>query len=136
MGGQGALRLAFKRPDTFPIVAAISPAIDFQLRYDAEGYDTLREMYADAEDARQDTATLHVHPLNWPRNIFFACDPTDWPWIESAQRLQMKLAALGIPHEADLETTAGGHGFAYYDRLADRALDFILSRLDQERRRL
>src|SRR5262245_14917766 len=26
MGGQGALRLAFKHPDVFPVVAAISPA--------------------------------------------------------------------------------------------------------------
>ena len=34
MGGQGALRLAFRQPNTFPIAAAISPAIDFQWRYD------------------------------------------------------------------------------------------------------
>ena len=25
----------------------------------------------------------------------------------------MKLAALGIPHECDLETSGGGHGFEY-----------------------
>src|SRR2546426_9822906 len=29
MGGQGALRLAFKRPDLFPVVAAIAPAIEY-----------------------------------------------------------------------------------------------------------
>jgi len=32
MGGQGALRFAYKYPRTFPIVAAISPAIDYHLR--------------------------------------------------------------------------------------------------------
>src|SRR5687767_1563157 len=32
MGGQGALRFAFKYPNRFPVVAAISPAIDYHLR--------------------------------------------------------------------------------------------------------
>ena len=74
MGGQGALRLAFKHPNTFPVVAAISPAIDYQLRWN-EGDETLQRMYSDPEAARQDTATLHVHPLNWPRNILVLLRP-------------------------------------------------------------
>jgi pimeloyl-ACP methyl ester carboxylesterase len=102
MGGQGALRFAFKFPDLFPIVAAISPAIDYQSRFD-EGDETLPRMYPDPEAARQDTATLHVHPLNWPRNLWFCCCPTDVCWHESAERLRMKLAALGIPYDAELE---------------------------------
>ena len=32
MGGQGALRFGFKYPSKFPVVAAISPAIDYHLR--------------------------------------------------------------------------------------------------------
>ncbi len=135
MGGQGALRIAFKHPQKFPVLAAISPAIDYHLRMD-EGDETLAEMYADREAARQDTATLHVHPLNWPRNIFFACDPIDMRWHESADRLRMKLAALGIPHECDLETSGGGHGFEYYSRMAGAALDFIIRRLESERLRV
>ena len=138
MGGQGTLRLAFRQPNTFPIAAAISPAIDFQWRYDEPGddYEAMRAMYDDAEAARQDTATLHVHPLNWPRNLWFACDPADDPWHESTAKLRMKLAALGIPHEYDLETTAGGHGFGYYNRMAPAAIKFLAERLDQERRRV
>jgi len=135
MGGQGALRFAFKFPNAFPIVAAIAPAIDYQLRY-REGDKILRQMYADDEQVRQDTATLHVHPLNWPRNIWFSCDPADHRWHESADRLRMKLGALGIPHQCDLETSAGGHGFAYYDHMAPTAMEFIVQRLEQERRRL
>lgn len=135
MGGQGALRIAFKHPQKFPVAAAISPAIDYHLRMD-EGDETLPLMYADREDARQDTATLHVHPLNWPRNVWFACDPTDVRWHESAERLRMKLAALGIPHECDLETSGGGHGFEYYSRMAETALDFIAARLESERLRV
>ncbi len=135
MGGQGALRMAFKFPNQFPVVAAISPAIDYHTRMD-EGDETLWEMYADKEAARQDTATLHVHPLNWPRSIFLCCDPIDARWHESAERLRMKLAALGIPYEADLETSGGGHGFEYYGRMAEKTLAFIYKRLESERLRV
>jgi len=135
MGGQGALRFAFKHPNTFPIVAALSPAIDYQWRM-RDGDETLALMYRDEEEARQDTATLHVHPLNWPRNIFFACDPVDTRWHESAEKLRMKLYSLGIPHLCDLETSGGGHGFMFYNRMAPAAIEFIAQRLNQERARV
>lgn len=135
MGGQGALRLAYKYPDTFPVVAAISPAVDYHTRID-DGDETLEQMYADREAARQDTATLHVHPLNWPRHQFFCCCPTDERWWESADRLRMKLSSLGIPHEHDLETEGGGHGFHYYSQMAERAVSFLADRLERERLRV
>lgn len=135
MGGQGSLRIAFRYPQFFPVVAAISPAIDYHLRLD-EGDETLSLMYPDREAARQDTATLHVHPLNWPRNMWFCCDPIDLRWHESTERLRMKLAALGIPYTCDLETSGGGHGFEYYNRMAEPALSFIVARLESERLRV
>jgi pimeloyl-ACP methyl ester carboxylesterase len=135
MGGQGALRFAFKHPNVFPVVAAISPAIDYQIRW-REGDETLQAMYDDAETVRQDTATLHIHPLNWPRNIWFCCDPADHRWHESTERLRSKLAALGIPHECDLETTGGGHGAQYYHRVLPAAMKFITDRLERERLRV
>jgi pimeloyl-ACP methyl ester carboxylesterase len=134
MGGQGALRLAFKHPTTFPAVAAIAPAIDYQLRM-REGDEILWGMYRDEEDCRQDTATLHVHPLNWPRHIWFACDPADERWHESADRLRMKLFSLGIPHEHDLKTSAGGHGWQYYEHMAPAAIGFLVRALEAEQRR-
>ena len=136
MGGQGALRMAYKHPHVFPTVAAISPAVDFQRRID-EGVDPgLELMYRDTEDARQDSALLHIHPLNWPRNQFFCSDPADLRWHESSDRLRMKLWSLGVPHECDLETTAGGHGFDYACRMAERAVGFLAERLEQERLRV
>ena len=135
MGGQGALRLSYKFPTMFPVVSAISPAIDYYLRYN-EGDETLPEMYSDPEAARQDSATLHIHPLNWPRNQFFCCDPEDFRWWNSADRLRMKLYSLGVPHECDMETSGGGHGFEYYHRMAPRAIQFIVDRLQTEHRRL
>lgn len=134
MGGQGALRLAYKHPDLFPVVSAISPAIDYQVRFDDDPI--LQQMYSDPEAIRQDTATLHIHPLNWPRQQFFCCDPADFRWWDSADRLRMKLYSLGVPHECDLETSGGGHGFDYYNLMAERAVKFLADGLDQERRRL
>ncbi len=135
MGGQGALRFSYKFPTMFPVVAAISPAIDYYLRYN-EGDETIPQMYGDPEAARQDTALLHIHPLNWPRHQFFCCDPEDFRWWNSADRLRMKLYSLGVPHECDLETTGGGHGFEYYNRMAPRAIQFLVDRLQAEQRRL
>lgn len=135
MGGQGALRLAYKHPNVFPVVAGISPAIDYQSRF-VDGDEVVRQMYRTEEEVRQDTALLHIHPLNWPRHQFFCCDPADEKWWESSDRLAMKLYSLGIVHELDLETSAGGHGFEYYNRMAERAIEFLVSRLDLERRRL
>ena len=136
MGAQGALRFAFKYPQFFPVVAALAPAIDYQQRYYDEDEETIPLMYPDPEAVRQDTATLHVHPLNWPRNMWFCSDPQDERWHESAQRLQMKLYSLGIPHDCDLQTSAGGHGWAYYNHMAPRAVGFLVERLERERLRV
>jgi pimeloyl-ACP methyl ester carboxylesterase len=131
MGGQGALRLAYVFPDRFPVVSAISPAIDFQRRIEdvEEEDDPLLEMYPDPESARQETALLYIHPLNWPRFQFFCCDPTDVRWFDSSDRLRMKLSSLGVPFECDLETIAGGHGFQYYNHMASRAVQFLVKGL-------
>jgi S-formylglutathione hydrolase FrmB len=48
----------------------------------------------------------------------------------------MKMSALGIPHEYDLETRAGGHSWEYYDHQAEKALAFIADRLERERLRV
>jgi S-formylglutathione hydrolase FrmB len=143
MGGQGALRLAYRHPAIFPVAAAIAPAIDFHQamrecgdRDDGEYYDTLWELYGDVERARQDTAILHVHPLNWPRHQFFASDPADLHWHDGAARLHSKLVALGIPHTAVLEPRDGGGSIAYDDAVAADAMRFLLAALDQEARRL
>jgi pimeloyl-ACP methyl ester carboxylesterase len=136
MGGQGALRLSFKYPSRLPIAAAIAPALDYQVAYYDEEEEALPAIYAEPEAARQDTAILHVHPLNWPRNTWFAADPDDERWYSGAERLKMKLSALGIPHDADLETTAAGRSIAYADLVAPRAVEYVVERLQRERCRI
>ena len=141
MGGQGALRIAYRHPAVFPIAAAIAPAIDFHQgmrdagnRDDGELFDALWELYGDVEPARQDTAILHVHPLNWPRYQWFASDPADWHWHDGAARLHSKLVALGIPHEWLLESR--GSPETFNDEVAPEAIRFVVAALDKESRRL
>jgi pimeloyl-ACP methyl ester carboxylesterase len=134
MGGQGALRLAYRHPEQFPIVAALAPAVDFQIWY---GRGTpLDEIYPSAEAARQDTATLLLHPLHWPRHQLLTCDPRDAEWFEGTERLASKLYSAGIPFEKDLTTSHGGHSWEYFNYIAPRVMQFLYERLQQDSRRL
>lgn len=134
MGGQGALRLAFRHPQMFPVCAGISSALDFQEHY-GQG-SPLDEMFESKEQCRQDTAILQIHPSNYPPYIFFCIDPDDHPWNRGNDRLHEKLTALGIPHTIDLTTQAGGHSWQYFDHMAEPTLRFLRDSLEQESRRL
>jgi S-formylglutathione hydrolase len=134
MGGQAALRLAFKYPQLFPVAAAIAPALDYYELY-GQGM-PLDELYDSKEQCRQDTALLHVPPYNAPPHLFFCIDPEDTLWYRGGDRLHEKLGALGIPHTLDLQTRAGGHSWNYFNRMAERAVRFVHAGLEQESRRL
>jgi hypothetical protein len=103
-GGQGALQAAYRWPRELPTVAAISPAVDFHRFRAADPL--LSEMFATSEAARQQTATLMLHPLNWPPHQWFACAPGD-PRHDGCERLASKLTSIGIPFTAELKATAG-----------------------------
>ncbi len=134
MGGQGALRLAFKQPHVFSVVAGISSALDY---YEIYGQGTpLDDLYDSKEQCRQDTAIMHVPPTDYPPHIFFCIDPDDETWYRGNDRLHEKLSALGIPHTTDLTTQAGGHSWAYFNHMADRAIRFVHAGLEQQSRRL
>lgn len=134
MGGQGALRLAFKHPEIFPVVASISSAIEYQELY-GEG-SPIDDMYDSKEQCRQDTAGLHVHPSRQPPHIFFCIDPVDARWHRGNDRLHEKLNALGVAHTCDLTTQAGGHSWTYFNSVAERVMRFLYAGLEQESRRL
>lgn len=134
MGGQGALRLAFKHAQRFPVVAAVAPSIEYHELY--HGGTPIDDMYDSKEQCRQDIALMHAPPYNPPPHIFFCSDPTDRQWYRGNDRLHEKLNALGIPHTADLTTRAGGHTWDYYNHMAERAIRFLLAGLEHESRRL
>jgi S-formylglutathione hydrolase len=134
MGGQGALRLAFRYPEQFPVVAALAPSLDF---HEIFGSGTpLDQLYESKEQCRQDTAILHIHPSRFPPHIYFCIDPDDHLWFRGNDRLHEKLNALGVAHEIDFTTSGGGHSWEYFDRQAERALRFIHAGLELESRRL
>ncbi len=133
MGGQGALRFAFKYPKQFRVVASMNAAID---HYELYGRGTcLDEMYPSREHCRQDGVMLHVDPMNWPPYVTFACDPES-PWLRGNDRLHEKLMALGAPHEFDFATQACGHSWTYFDHLAPAMMRFMIDGLEKESRRL
>ena len=96
----------------------------------------LDDMYNSKEQCRQDTAPLHVPPHEYPPHIFFCIDPTDQAWYRGNDRLHEKLIALGIPHEIDFTTRAGGHSWDYFNHMAERVVRFLVAGLEQESRRL
>lgn len=130
MGGQGVLQLAYRHPNEFPVVAALAPVIDFQ-EWLGHGL-PLDEMFADVEAARQQTATLQVQGLNWPRHQFLACDPTDRDALPGVEKLASKLNSSGVPFENDFTTSHGGHSWDYFNHLAPRVMQFLANGLDAE----
>lgn len=129
MGGQGVLNLSYRHAQTFPVAAALSPALDFHLIH-GRGFG-VEELFDSAESARQETAVLHLHPLNWPRHQFFCSDPLDQIWHDGSLRLASKLRSSGIPFECDLETSHGGHGWSYFDAMAEKAVTFLAENLNR-----
>jgi S-formylglutathione hydrolase len=128
MGGQGAVRLAFRHPTRFPVAAALDGAFDF---HDLYGRGTpLDDLYPTRERARQDTAVLHLDPSRWPQ-LWLAADPAGY-WHRGADRLHEKLAAYGVPHAADLDTT----GSDYRARMLPGLVAFVATGLAAESRRL
>jgi S-formylglutathione hydrolase len=134
MGGQGAIRLGFKYPDLFPVVAGIASAFDYHEWY---GNGTpIDVMYPNRERCRLDTAILHLNPIKFPPQIWFACDPTDDEWYRGNDRLVEKLTAYGVPHTADLATEAGGHTWEYFHAQAEPMIRFLSEALQTQSRRL
>lgn len=129
VGGNGVLQLAYRYPKEFPVVAAIAPAVDFHTHYSGEA--SLQSVFSSAEAARQETATLRIHPLNWPPHQWLACDPLDPDWFDGCERLVSKLSSIGILFEADLQTSAGGRRADYERLMLPRALDFVADRLQR-----
>jgi S-formylglutathione hydrolase len=134
MGGQGALRLAFKHPLDFPVIAGIASALDCHELY---GQGTpLDVLYDSKEQCRQDTALLHLHPTDYPPHLFFCVAPEQRFWYRGNDRLHEKLSALGIPHQYDFSTRAAGDAWSYAEQMAERVLAFLREGLDKEARRL
>lgn len=103
-GGQGAVRMALRHPPaTFPVAASLDGAFDFHEHF---GRGTsLDALFTSREQARQDTAILQVDAHDWPPHLWFACSPAS-EWYRGNDRLHEKLAAMGVPHTAVLDSAS------------------------------
>lgn len=129
MGGQGALQLSYRHARQFPIVVAISPKVDFETWW---GHGTsLDELFPDREAARQRTAILQLHPLNYPKFQLLLCDREDQYCRDGVLTVASKLSSTGIPFEHDFESTHGGYGWNYADAMAARAIGFVADSLSK-----
>lgn len=134
LGGQGALQLAYRYPQDFPIVVAISPKIDVH-RWHGHGL-TIDEIFPTAEAARQATVTLYLNPLNWPRRQLLLCDPADPYAFEGTDVLATKLSSSGVMHDRDLETSHGGFGWPYANAMATTVVDYLANGIRAELNRV
>jgi pimeloyl-ACP methyl ester carboxylesterase len=124
MGGQGALRIAFKHPDLFPIVAALDAAVDcHDLYYEGTSLD---DLYPSREHCRQDSPVLHISPVKQPRHILFACEPAS-RWERGNDRLHEKLTALGVAHRYSTEAA---------EITLRKLIEYVANALREESRRL
>ncbi|HVL16161.1 MAG TPA: hypothetical protein VM529_26555, partial [Gemmata sp.] len=121
------VRLGFRHPERAPVVASAAGAFDFHERYGAGT--PLDDMYPSREHARQDTAILQIDAHRWPAHVWFACPPGH-EWYRGNDRLREKLAAVGVPHAADLDTPSPPAA------LVAPMLAFAAAALDRESRRL
>lgn len=127
MGGQGALQLAYRHARKFPTVVAISPKVDFESWW---GHGTsLDIIFPDKEAARQRTAILHLHPLNYPKHQLLLCDPADVYCIDGVITLASKLASTGILFDSDFQTSHGGFGWNYANAMSTKVIEFIAGKL-------
>lgn len=134
MGGHGALNLSYRSARQFPVVAAISAAVDFHPYQPSEP--VLSEVFESVEAARQQTATLHLHPLNWPLFQRIACHPADPLWFEGCERLASKLDSSGIPFDQEFGRLPAFDRTAYESRQLRLSIEYILQNLPSAARQL
>ncbi len=127
MGGGGALNLAYRSARQFPVVAAISAAVDFHLYQGSEP--ALNEVFESVEAARQETATLHLHPLNWPLFQRIACHPADPLWFEGCERLASKLGSSGIPFDRQFSSLPVFDRTTFESRQLPLSIDYVVQNL-------
>ena len=129
MGGNGALNLSYRSARQFPVVAVISAAIDFHQYQSIEP--AISEVFESEEAARQETATLHLHPLNWPISQRIACAPSDPHWFDGCERLASKLDSSGIPFDRELSSSAKIDRNLYDTNQLRISIDYVLKHLPQ-----
>lgn len=123
MGGYGALKLAFRRPDVFAFAGSTSGALDAAARADEE---SLARVFGPAGSAVRSENDLPRLAREFPDArrgalpfIYLDCGLGD-EWFEANREFAATLAARRIPHE--YRQRPGAHVWPYWDAQAREIL--------------
>jgi len=126
MGGYGAMRLGWRWPATFGVVAAHSAAADFGHVRDSQHYERIPEAKLIFDHCPPETIDLWQLSASCPRRLrpklYFDCGRRD-RLLPGNQHLHRHLLSLGYRHVYRLYT--GQHDWAYWDEHIQDALAFV-----------
>ena len=133
MGGYGACKAAFKRPDLYAAFASLSGALDIGgiADYIASGAEQrmFESVFGDPEAARggpDDLTTIAGQAKQSAQKLpraYFACGTLDRLCYPMNQRMLSCLNDLGIPYT--YEEGPGMHNWEFWDTYIQRALDWM-----------
>jgi S-formylglutathione hydrolase FrmB len=131
MGGYGALRLAFRRPDLFCSTVSHSGAVYFGHRpvpADDSRADEFGRILGDSPTGGPNDLHALAEAVAKDRlpSIRLDCGLDDF-LLEDNQRFHEQLVRLGIPHE--YEELPGAHDWAYWDVHVQEAIRFHMRSL-------
>ncbi len=109
-GGVWALEIAFRHPDDFLAVAALSPSLNVNFAR-----------------PRYDPFWLAAQGSQLPGRIFLGAGDREPAIRQSTEELAAVLAEAGVPHRLDIGS--GGHDSGYWKSSARSALDFLVESL-------
>jgi S-formylglutathione hydrolase FrmB len=123
MGGYGALKLAFRRPELFAFAGSTGGALDAAARSDEE---SLVRVFGGPGGATRDENDLPRLAREFPEQrrgalpfLYLDCGLDD-PWLAHNRDFAATLAARKIPHE--YRQRPGGHDWPYWDAQAREIL--------------
>ncbi|MFW6158581.1 MAG: alpha/beta hydrolase [Planctomycetota bacterium] len=130
MGGYGAFKLAFRRPDRFAAAASLSGALDPgdiarrapDKRGEYENVFGRLDRFAGSENDLFHLAE-QLAGSDRPVPALYQCCGTDDDLLDQNRRFRDHARALGL--ELDYEEGHGAHDWAFWDRWIGRVLDWL-----------
>ncbi|MBF0244409.1 MAG: esterase family protein, partial [Planctomycetes bacterium] len=132
MGGYGAFKLALNHPDRFAAAASLSGCLDLASRFrdpDASGSGDLRLAFGNASGFAGSNGDLFPLAESLVKSgtaipRLFQCCGTEDELHDENQRFREHALKLGLG--LVYEEGPGGHSRAYWDKMIQRALSFML----------
>ena len=132
MGGYGALKCAFRRPDFYAACASFSGAVDLQLLLNAEGWDDKFPEYnlfrlrnrqlEEADDLVKLAARVAARPAGEKPRVLMTCGTSDYLYPVN-QKFRALMASLAFDFK--YMEWAGEHTWPFWNESLPHALAFF-----------